>query len=157
MRTRDLSERHLDDRALEERVRQSLRGEVRDLSRVASAGDLLVYHGQTEMARLWGLRRARRRPVRVIDREGIIRLQIADGDAMVSSKSRSPGDLRDFLEGHTDYGDAGRALPPLFVCFRGRVLDFTGLTAADQVQGLLGVEIDHLEPSETVVGLISRL
>lgn len=156
MRTRDLAGRRLADSAIEERVRQSLRGEVAALDRVAQAGDLLIYGARTEHRRLLGLRRVRQRPLRVIDREGIIRLQIADGDALVSTKSRSAGDLRDFLDGHTDYGDAGRALPPLFVCFRGRVLDFTGLTAADQVQGLLGVEVDQLEPSETVVGLISR-
>jgi N-methylhydantoinase A/oxoprolinase/acetone carboxylase beta subunit len=157
MRTRDLADRFLPAAQIEERVQQSLRGEVVQLARIAAAGELQVFHAEMETRRLLGLRRRRSHPLRVIDREGIIRLQIADGDAVVSTKSRSASDLRDFLESHTDYGDAGRALPPLFACFRGRVLDFTGLTAAEQVQGLLGVELDHLEPSETVVGLISKL
>ncbi len=156
MRTRDLTDRRVSDAALEERVRQSLRGHIVELTPVADAGDLRIFHARTERPRLMGLMRRRARPLRVIDREGIIRLQIRDGDALVSTKARAASDMRDFLEAHTDYGDAGRALPPLFVCFRGRLLDFTGLTGADQVQGLLGVELDHLEPTETVAGLISR-
>jgi N-methylhydantoinase A len=157
MRTRDMSDRHVDDAALVERVRQSLRGSVEDLAQTAEAGDLRVFQARAERRRLGGLLRKRTRPLRVIDREGILRLQIADGETLVTARSRATSDMRDFLEAHTDWGDAGRALPPLFVCFRGRILDFTGLTAAEQVQGLLGVEIEHLEPSETIVGLISRL
>jgi N-methylhydantoinase A/oxoprolinase/acetone carboxylase beta subunit len=157
MRTRDLADRADDDEDLERRVRESLRGEVVDLGHVADAGELRVFQARTEHPRLLGLMRSRSQPLRVIDREGIIRLQIADGEAMVTTKARSAPDVRELLEGHTDWGDAGRSLPPLFVAFRGRILDFTGLTQADQVQGLLGVELDHLEPGETVVGLISRL
>lgn len=156
MRTRDLSDRWVSDADLERRVRDSVRGEVEGVEALSDVGDLRVFGARAERRLLFGLRRRRTRPLRVIDREGILRLQIADGDAVVSAKSRCAGDLRDFLEEHTDYGDGGRALPPLFVCFRGRILDFTGLTAAEQVHGLLGVETESLEPAEPVVGLISR-
>ncbi|MGC8840179.1 MAG: hydantoinase/oxoprolinase family protein, partial [Candidatus Sumerlaeaceae bacterium] len=74
LRTRDLSKAALSDAELDARVRQSVRGEIETFERVAEVGNLLVYRAVTVTRKLGGLLRRRDTQLRVIDREGIIRL-----------------------------------------------------------------------------------
>ena len=62
--------------------------------------------------------------------------------------------LKDFFEKHTIYGDAGRELPGLFVIFRGKILDMSGLASLDQIQSLLQIELNSVADSEPVAALL---
>jgi len=157
LRTRDLGSAKLDAPAIEEKVRQSLRGTVEKLDAVADIGPLLIYHARTAEKRLGGLFTTRRDQYRVIDREGVIRLQLRNGDCIAATKRAILSGLKEFFETHTLYGDAGREHPDLFVIFRGRILDMSGLINVDQILSLLQIDLGPAPDEEPVAVLIRKL
>lgn len=156
LRTRELGKAALSETELELRVRQSVRGEVVSVVEAATAGGISVYHLVTETRRLGGLLKKRLDQYRAIDKEGIIRLQIRDGDCLAGNKRTLASGLKEFFEKHTIYGDAGRELPGLFVLFRGRILDLSGLINQDQIQSLMQIELNGLGEDEPVVALLKK-
>jgi N-methylhydantoinase A/oxoprolinase/acetone carboxylase beta subunit len=154
LRSRDLSKRVLTSDEIEEQVRKSIRESILELRQLGDIGGLLIFEAQTQQPRWFGLRHERRTQVRVIDREGIIRLQLSRGDGLVCPRAQAVTRLRPFVLERTAYGDAGKALPDVFVVYRGRVLDLTGLQSFDQIQTLMNVELDRLPPEETIAALV---
>jgi N-methylhydantoinase A len=154
LRTRDLSRGELPPQELEAKVRQSVREPIKALERIAEIGTLLIYRVQTIQKRFLGLARSERQQLRVIDKEGIIRLQIGKGDFAVAKKSEVISNLRALIERNTDYGDAGRAMPAVFVIFRGRILDLSGLVNVDQIISLLGIELARVSDDEPIAALL---
>jgi N-methylhydantoinase A/oxoprolinase/acetone carboxylase beta subunit len=156
LRTRDLAKSALSDAELEARVRQSLRGEVETIDRVAEVGNLCIYCALTLTRRLGGLLVRRDPQIRVIDREGIIRLQLRRGDCLAGTRGAVMGGLREFFEKHTIYGDAGREFPDVYLVFRGRILDLSGLMNIEQILSLAQVETASVADSEPMAAIIRR-
>ena len=104
---------------------------------------------------LLGMLRKHKTSVRVLDREGIVRLRLAH--ALVREKplcELSPA-LASLLEEATGYGDAGIELPDLFVLVGARIIDLTGLTSLEQARALLRVETQQMADDLPAVALIS--
>jgi N-methylhydantoinase A len=154
LRTKDLGKQALSEREIDLRARQSVRGEIERVERVAVIGSHSVFHVLTKHRHFAGLVTRRMNQFRVVDREGIVRLQIRNGDALVANKGALLSQLRAFFEKHTIYGDAGRELPDLFVLFRGRIVDMSGLINVDQINGLLQVELNQVGDEEPTVALM---
>lgn len=155
-RARELGKSQLDDKTLEAQVRKSLRSEIAQLERVGEVAGVVIFRAETVRRRLGGLFKSRNNQFRVIDREGVIRLQIPEGDCIVEQKRLMGGALHRFFEQHTDYGDAGRAVPDVFVVYRGRILDLSGLTTFEQINSLLGVELARVGEDEPVAALVRK-
>ncbi len=156
LRTRDLSKAALSTAELEDYVRKSVQDEIKDITRIGEAGGLYIYRIDTTKKKFMGLMKSSRSQYRVIDREGVIRLQIAKGDAIVMPKRNLEGALREFIEHHTEYGDAGRSLPGFFIIFRGRILDLSGLMTAEHIISLTNVELSKLGEEEPVAALVKK-
>ena len=155
LRTRDLAKAALSVEEMETTVRKSVRGSVAGMSCLGEVGGLNVYNIRTEEPRFMGLMKTRRSQFRVVDREGIIRLQISNGDALINSKRAMGASLREFIEKHTDYGDAGRSIPDFFILFRGRILDLTGLLNSSHIISLANVELQNVGEDEMVAALVN--
>ncbi len=154
LRTRELGKAAMSAEELEQRVRQTVRGDIQGVTRVAEAGGLAVYHAPTQVRRLGGLLTRTQNQYRVLDREGIIRLQLRNGDCASGTKREVVSGLKEFFDKHTIYGDAGREFPDLFVVFRGRILDMSGLVNLDQIQSLLQVELGTVGDEEEIAALL---
>jgi len=153
-RSRDLAKAALGAEDLESHVRRSIREPVVALESLGDIGGLIVYEACTEKPRFFGLGRQEYPQIRVIDRQGIIRLQLTHGDGFVSRRGQLLARLRPFVQARTIYGDAGKNLPDVFIVFRGRILDLTGLQSFDQIQTLVNVELDPLSSDENVAALV---
>jgi hypothetical protein len=55
------------------------------------------------------------------------------------------------VEQLTDFGDAGRAIPDLFILYGARLANFSGLAALDQVAALAEIELRLLDPATKLV------
>lgn len=154
LRTRDLQKQSLTDAELEVRVMQSLRGDVHDVKRETRVGGLDVWTATTITKRFGGLLKKQNHQVRVLDGEGIIRLQIRNGAVESGTKRSITSGIKDFIDRHTVYGDAGKEFPDLFVLFRGRILDLSGLMNADQIMSLIQVELNTVSDDEPVAALL---
>ena len=155
LRTRDLAKEALSEDERKETVMKSVRGDIQDFECIGEAGGLFVYRIETRTEKFFGLMKSSKNQYRVIDREGVIRLQIGRGDAIVRSRNQIENALKDFIDEHTDYGDAGRSVPDFFLAFRGRILDMTGLTSPSQILSLVNVELANVSEKEYVAALVN--
>lgn len=147
LKTRELAA-EVDWNRVQDMLRTSFRCDR--VEQVGDTGMLKLFGAETLEKRLMGLIKRPRRSFRVVDHEGVIRLQVKNGDLMKGSRSAFRPQLLQFLEGHTEYGDAGRAIPEIFVVYRSRVTDMSGLQTADQVISLAETELQEVGAEEPV-------
>ncbi|MEB3299674.1 MAG: hydantoinase/oxoprolinase family protein [Candidatus Sericytochromatia bacterium] len=104
-----------------------------------------------EVARFAGFWRERRLGLRVMDFEGVIRLQTNHG-AVESTRHGELGPaLKQFLETRARYGDGGKEIPDVFLLAGRRIVDLSGLSSAEQVVSLGLAELEGLPPEAPIV------
>ncbi|MBQ1918418.1 MAG: hydantoinase/oxoprolinase family protein [Schwartzia sp.] len=91
--------------------------------------------------------------VRVIDRDGVVRLQREGIGAVLSTKEKLQESLDILLEETTEYGTVGGQLPLLFAYYGEKQLDLSGLATREQVDEVLDMEMDGREKDEPVAVL----
>ena len=154
-RTRDLAKSAISAAEREAIVRKSVREEIKNITCLGDVSGLFIYEAHTVHKKMMGLFKSEKKQYRIIDREGVIRLQIAQGDALIKTKSNLEGALSMFIERHTDYGDAGRSVPGFFILFRGRILDLSGLMTASHIISLANAELSRLTDEDPVAVLVN--
>ncbi len=154
LRERDLSSREVTEEERLQAAASSLNVPGEEVRLLAGAGRMYAYGAAIEKAAALGLSRSVQQPVRLLDAEGIVRLQLAHGEARVCQASEATSLLERVLEEHTSYGDAGPTLPRIFLIARERITNLSGLSSAQQVISLAKAELDRLPPEEQVLLII---
>ncbi len=116
---------------------------------------LKVYQGKTVEKKFFGLFVSERKPVRVIDREGVVRLKLTDCTVNAGDVSSMHSALGKLVDEFTMYGDAGGLQPDVFVVVSGRIIDLSGLVSKDQVLSILRAETQNVSPHEPAVALVA--
>ena len=130
---------------------RSMRLEPNEVSLAAEAGHWLVFTGAQKVSSLFGLLKTRREMLRVLDRSGVIRLQRGAAQIRTCLLPQLAAEISDVVEQLTDFGDAGRAIPDLFVLYGARIANFSGLADLEQVLALSEVELRSLDPATKVI------
>jgi N-methylhydantoinase A/oxoprolinase/acetone carboxylase beta subunit len=112
---------------------------------VAETSHLLVFIGDETTTRWWGLRRERRQMMRILERTGVIRLQRGAARVCTTTLSQLKEELMRTVDALTDFGDAGRAIPDIFILYGPRIANFSGLADLAQVIALADVEFRSLD------------
>ncbi|MHB9133571.1 MAG: hydantoinase/oxoprolinase family protein [Armatimonadota bacterium] len=156
LRARDLATGVVDADAQREAAARSFSVEasvVRESARTAYFTAMVI---DRELKKFFGLMKTRRTPTRLVDREGIIRLQLAHGAAETTLAGGASSRLREMMGAQTDYGDGGERLPAVFLVAGPRVFNLSGLLSADQVLSLADAELQHLPAEEPVMILVGE-
>ena len=130
---------------------RSMRLDAGAVKLAAQTASHLVFTGEQVTRTLFGLFTSRRPMLRVVDRTGVVRLQ--RGAAYVTSTTLAAlkDELTRAVEALTDYGDAGRTIPDIFILYGARLANFSGLAELEQVQALTEVELRSLDPATRLV------
>lgn len=118
---------------------------------VAETAGHLVFSGEQQSKSFFGLLSARRQMLRVVDRSGVVRLQRGTARVSATTLAQINDELTRAIEALTDYGDAGRAIPDIFILYGARIANFSGLADLDQVIALAEVELRALDPATELV------
>jgi N-methylhydantoinase A len=156
MRARDRSARELSEEECRKIAADSLRLPPQSVIRAAETSNMACFSGQARQSFLQKLVAGERSDLRVVDREGVLRLQVRGGRARTTSIACAVDDLREHVEANTSYGDAGAILPNVFVILGARILDLSGLASLDQLVSLAQAEIAGHRPDEPVVIVTSK-
>ncbi len=117
---------------------------------VASNGMVFVYQGLVEEKRLRFFT-TRRYPVRVLDRQGFIKVQRSDASVFQFNASESTTRMKEIWDDMTIYNGDSVIFPDLFFIVRNHVVDLTGVQSTEHAGGLISAEIEGLPPEEQVV------
>jgi len=121
---------------------------------ISRAAGFEVWEAAQEHRRLWGLRRGRRRAIRVLDAAGAIRWQSNRAEAVTAIASEAEQAMEVLAERHTRYTDAGTTIPRCFVLLNGRLINLAGLVEMKQVLEVLRCELSRAAAGDPCVLLV---
>jgi N-methylhydantoinase A len=130
---------------------RSMRVEAADVKLAAETPSYLVFTGAQVTQSFWGLFNSRRAQLRVVDRTGVVRLQRGAARVSTAMLAQLKEELTRAVEALTDYGDAGRTIPDIFILYGARLANFSGLAELEQVLALTEVELRSLDPATPLV------
>lgn len=141
MRSRDRMQQKLSRDELLNVVAENLDADRNLLKIAAQNGSMLAVQYDKVEKKLFGLVKKTTRPLRLIDEEGIIRLQKNNAWVRQSTVGTWQKDLNWLLEELTEYNDGGTNLPNIYIVLGKRIVDLSGMQSADQIVSLGGVEL----------------
>lgn len=156
MRSRELTRRTAKPEEQLEAVRKSFGHSAEGIAIAGKTKFHTVYYAVERVRKFFGLIATERRPHRVVDREGIIRLKVSDGVSHAGTVSSLHSALGKLIDDYTMYGDAGGLSPDVFFLTSGRIIDLSGLANKEQMLSVLRLETETFSRDESAVVLISK-
>jgi N-methylhydantoinase A len=89
--------------------------------------------------------------VRLIDRDGVIRLQRRNAEVAMSEYSGWKSTLKRLIEDHTVYGDGGTEVPNIYVALGSRIIDLGGMQSDKQIYSLCEAELSGVKEDEKII------
>jgi len=156
MRSRDMDIKARSESEILEICAQSLKAEPEQLQIKAKTNFFYaVTMVQTEK-KLFGLIKNTREKVRIIDKEGVIKLQHNDCQVSQTQVKTVKKNIKNYIEELTTYGDAGPLVPDIFVVISGKIVDLTGLVEASQIEALVDIELKKVADREPAVVIAAK-
>ena len=151
MRSKDMMNQKLGKDALFAIVAENLGADKAQLRIAAENGPMFAVQYDKVEKKLFGLRKKTTHPLRLIDEEGVIRLQKNNAWVRQSSVAEWEKDAAWMLEELTEYNDGGANLPNLYVVLGKRVIDLSGLSSDTQIYSLGNVELAGCGAQEPLI------
>lgn len=151
LRSRDLAARELDEAGRRQAAAAALGGPAAEVADLGSTSRLTAYGRRWERRRLFGLLGAAGQAVRLVDREGVVRLGLADAQVVACPAGEAAGRLAGLVEGLTQYGDGGQQLPGTYLAAGAHIINLSGVVTIEQVLSLAEAELEQLPPEEPVL------
>lgn len=149
MRSHDRLKKELTDEELIQETANNLAMEPKQLKIEARTNGMAAVTGEKVEKKLFF--RKTTHPLRLIDREGVIRLQKSNALVRQSSLTSWKKDVNWLLEELTEYNDGGSSLPNLYLIVGRRIVDLSGMQKPEQVISLAQVELEGLPDDEPVI------
>lgn len=151
LRKRDVEQQIFSPEQCRQSAARSMRVAPEAVQLIAETSGYLVFSGARQTTSFFGLFKAQRPLLRVVDRTGVVRLQRGQARVSTTTLAQSNDELTRAVEALTDYGDAGRAIPDIFILYGARIANFSGLADLEQVIALAEVELRALDPATALV------
>lgn len=98
--------------------------------------------------------RATRRPVRVVDADGVVRLHASDARVAATTVAAAPELLAHLVREATSYGDGGVRAPALRLLLGSRIADLSGVLDPQPLLALARSEMRDRAADEPVVAVL---
>ncbi|WP_086350763.1 hydantoinase/oxoprolinase family protein [Candidatus Enterococcus clewellii] len=89
----------------------------------------------------------------VIDREGVVRFKRSNAYYLTFKKSQTASDFLSFVDDYTIYSDANATIPKVFLFYKEKMLDLTGMQTIEQLTSIMDVETENLESNEEIIAV----
>ena len=151
MRSRDRMQRKLTQEELLDIVAENLDADKQQLKITAQNGSMFAVQYDKVEKKLFGLVKKTTRPLRLIDEEGVIRLQKNNAWTRQSTVGAWQKDLNWLLEELTEYNDGGTNLPNIYLVLGKRIVDLSGMQSGEQIVSLGSVELAGCNADEPLI------
>jgi hypothetical protein len=152
LRQKDLNTVNLSQQQLRDISAQALGAEQSNTSLIAATGRWNVFKAFSNK-KVLGIFNKKKESLSVIDREGVVRLKKEKAVCIKYKKGSRNPDFNMFLDENTIYSDANATIPKVFVFYREKMLDLTGMQTAEQLYSILDVETERLTEDEEIIAV----
>lgn len=151
MRCRNRLQQQLTQEQLINIVAENLNADKNLLKICANNGSMFAVQYDKVEKKLFGLMKKVTHPLRLIDEEGVIRLQKNNAWVRQTTVGDWQKDLNWLLEELTEYNDGGTNLPNIYIVLGKRIIDLSGLQSPEQIESLGNVELLGCNADEPLV------
>lgn len=152
LRQKDLAASDLKPEELKKISSEALGTRPEETDCVALTGRWNVYEAVLKKKFL-GVFSQKSRRLCVIDREGVVRLKKEKAEYLKFTKAEKGSLFAEFLDANTTFSDANATIPKVFIFYREKMLDLTGMQSAKQLDSILDMEIEGLGDSEELIAV----
>lgn len=156
MRTRDLDIENISDEEIISIAASSFKAEEHEVKIAGRTSFLTAVSYHRIKKHLFGFFNQQALQVRVIDKEGVIKLQLNDCVVVETTSGSVKSKIIEVISSLTTFGDAGALLPDIFLLAAGRVIDMTGLVQESQILSIIDMELQKVSSNEPVIILASK-
>lgn len=153
LRQKNLGAAALSPEQLQSIVSQALNTEKEAVELIAQTGRFHLFEAKQAKKILFGLIKLKTSTVAVIDREGVVRLKKQKAACIKFAKGKRQQIFNSFLDENTTYSDANATIPKVFIFYREKILDLSGMQTADQLYSILDVETENLSSDEEIIAV----
>ncbi len=153
LRKKDLGAAALSEEQLSRIAAEALNVDASAVTSAANLGRWRLFTATVTKKRLLGLLKLRSRSLAVLDREGVARLRKEKAEWQVFRKKDRERVFTPFLDDNTTFSDANATIPKVFVFYREKILDLSGMHKADQLYSVLDLETESLAPDEEILAV----
>lgn len=114
------------------------------------------YYVNIEKKSFFGLMKSRKKVVRVMDEEGVIRLQKNNARAMLFERKTLNSTFSEFLDSMTQYSDAGAVLPRTYLFFGQKMSDLSGVQTREQLLNLAEMDLEFVPENENIIAVCAK-
>lgn len=131
---------------------ESLGAAPENVTYEAGTGRWNLFEGQLQKKKL-GFIKVKTKAVAVVDREGVVRLRKEKASYVTFVKAQQTQVFNRFLDENTTFSDANATIPKVFVFYKEKMLDLTGMQTAEQLYSILDVETEMLDAGEQLLAV----
>lgn len=152
LRQKNLGAAELDQNQLGEIAAEALGTDAGHIHYICGTGRWNLFEGELQKKML-GFIKVKNRAAAVLDREGVVRLRKEKANYVKFTKDQQTRIFHQFLDDNTTFSDANATIPKVFVFYKEKMLDLTGMQTAEQLYSILDVETEMLAPEEEIMAV----
>ena len=156
LRTKDRGSAAKTEDELKKIVAESCSVDASAVEEVAATGRWHVFCATTVKKAFFGLVKSKKQEIRVVDEEGVIRLQKNDAKVLTFTKDELGGSFSEFVDSMTLYTDAGATLPKTYLFFGQKMSDLSGVLNKEQLMGLAEMELEFAGDDQEIVAVAAK-
>ncbi len=150
LRTKDLAGKQKTQQELLEIVAENLKVDPERVKLEADNGSLCAVSCEL-IKRQFLVFKKKMKALRLIDRDGVIRLQKKNATVHQCPPSAWKSTVNRILGEFTAFGDGGEEIPNLYIALGGRIIDLSGIQSAEQIKALCEVELAGVQEDENLI------
>ncbi len=150
LRTKDLASKQKTDEELLKIVQENLKVSPDKVKIAADNGSICAVTCELVKKQLLVFRK-KMNAVRLIDRNGVIRLQKKNATVHECSPRNWKSTIDKILSEFTVYGDGGAEVPNIYAVLGSRIIDLSGMQSVSQIRALCEVELAGAQDDEKLL------
>ena len=151
LRSKNRSAEKLTEDKLLELAAENLSMDPKALHIAARSENMYAVTADKVEKKLFGLMKKTSHPLRLIDEEGVIRLQKANATVRQADVSSWRDAVAYMLEELTVYNDGGTNYPNVYIVLGKRIIDLSGMSSEEQIYSLANVELNGYDAKTPVI------
>lgn len=153
LRNKDLNAKALNSDELLEIAADALVCNVNNVKYVCATGRWNLIESEVIEKKFFNLIKSKLSSCCVIDREGVVRFKKEKVKYTKFIKDDIQDNFIKFVDENTTYSDANATIPKIFLFFKEKMIDLTGMQNMEQLLSIMKVEIEYLSNSDEIIAI----
>ncbi|MGG3574571.1 hydantoinase/oxoprolinase family protein [Bacillus gobiensis] len=151
LRSKDLASNQVDENELKKIAAESIN--QKNVQLRYKTGRWNLFEAKEEKKVFLGLFKSKKSFVSILDREGVVRFKQANAHHLFFPKNELATSFDEFLDEQTIYSDANATIPKVFIFFKEKMIDLSGLQTKEHLMKMIDVETKYLDGESEIIAI----